>query len=119
MSFLPETRVETVAQCEEQIPAIACAYQTDALVRRIESWKLGAELRSEGITGSTAQHSHAFDAPVEQSRRDHRGRVGGCGALSIQDRLAIICKFLTSNRAYLHRRGCCTFTSRAENCIIC
>ena len=31
MSFLPESRVETVEQSEEQIPAIACAYQTDAL----------------------------------------------------------------------------------------
>jgi hypothetical protein len=119
MSFLPESRVETVEQCEEQIPAIAYAYQTDALVRRIESWKLSAEFRLEAITGVTAQHSRDFDAPLEQGRRDHGGRVGGCGASSIEDRLAIICNFLTSNRAYRHRRGCYTFTSGAENCIIC
>jgi hypothetical protein len=57
MSFLPETRLQTVEQCEEQIPAIACAYQTDALVRRTESWKLSAEFRLEAITGVAAQHS--------------------------------------------------------------
>ena len=113
MSFLPESRVETVEQCEEQIPAIACAYQADALalVRRTESWKLSAEFRLEAITGVTAQHSRDFDAPVEQSRRDHGGRVGGCGALSIQDRLAIICNFLTGNNAGERDVGGCLLES--------
>jgi hypothetical protein len=99
MSFLPESRVETVEQCEEQIPTIACAYQADALVRRTESWKPSAEFGLEAITGVTALHSRDSDALLEQSRRDHGGRVGGCGALSIQDRLAIICNFLAGNNA--------------------
>ena len=110
MSFLPESRVETVEEREEQIPAIACAYQTDPLARRTESWKLSVEFRLEAITGVTEQHSHDFDPPVEQSRRDHGGRVGGCGALSIQDRLAIICNFLTSNNAGARDVGGCLYS---------
>ena len=95
ISFFPGSRVETVKQCEKHIPAIACTYQTDALVRRTESWKLSAEFRLEAFTGDTAQHSRDFDAPVRQSIRDHDGRVGGCGPLSVHDRLAIICNLLT------------------------
>ena len=110
MSLFPESRVETVEQCEEQIPAVACAYQTDALVRRTESWTLSAEFRLEAITGVTALHSRDFDAPLEQSRRDHGGRVAGCGALSVQDRLAIICNFLTGNNAGERDVGDCLYS---------
>ena len=108
ISLFPESRVETVEQYEEQIPAIACTYQAGALalVRRTESWKLSAEFRLEAITGVTAQHSRDFDAPVEQSRRDH----GGGGALSIQDRLAIICNFLTGNNAVARDVGGCLYS---------
>ena len=112
ISLFPESRVETVEQYEEQIPAITSTYQAGALalVRRTESWKLSAEFRLEAITGVTAQHSRDFDAPVEQSRRDHGGRVGGCGALSIQGRLAIICNFLTSNNAGARDVGDCLYS---------
>ena len=98
ISFCPESRVETAEQCEEQISAIACAYSTNALLRRTESWKLSVEFRLQSITGVTTQHPRDLDAAVGQSRRAHG--CGGSGSpLLVQDRLAIICNFLTGNNA--------------------
>src|SRR5262245_61493686 len=99
ISFFPASRVETVEQCEEQISAIACAYQMDALVRETEARKLSAEFRSESMTGLAVRYSPGFDAPLKRGRRDHRRRSGDCGPLSAQERLAIICNFLTGNNA--------------------
>jgi hypothetical protein len=110
ISLLPERCVETVEQYEEQIPAIACTYQTGALVRRTESWKLSSEFRLEAITGVTAQHSRGLDAPVQRRRRDHGGRGGECRLLSVQDRLAIICNFLMGNNAGERDVGGCLYS---------
>lgn len=111
ISFFPDSRVETVERCEEQIPAIACRCQTEALLKRTESWKLSVEFRLEAITDVTVQRSRDFDEPVEQSRRDHGGSVGGCGALSVQDRLSIICNFLlTGSNAGERDVGGCLYS---------
>ena len=97
-------------ECEGQNPAIACTYQADALVGRIESWRLSAEFRLEAITGVTAQHSRGSNVPAQQSGRGHGERGDGCGPSSIQDRLAIICNFLTRDNLDERDVGRCLYS---------